>query len=123
MYDGISGNTGTLQAWGIAISYREPAASISLKNAAIPNDYKLHQNYPNPFNPSTQIVFYLPKKSLVKLNIYNALGQKVVSLVNEILTAGKYHYCWKPMNLASGIYFYSIQTEDFRSVKKMLLVK
>jgi len=86
-------------------------------------DFQLYQNFPNPFNPSTQIKFDLPKTSKVQVNIFNALGEKIESLVNETLTPGKYQYNWKPKNLASGIYFYTIQAEDFKSVKKMLLVK
>ena len=89
----------------------------------IPQTYVLYQNYPNPFNPYTSIKFDLPKSSKVQVSIFNSLGENVTTLVNEILQPGKYQYIWKPKNLPSGLYFYTIKTKDFQSVKKMLLVK
>jgi hypothetical protein len=89
----------------------------------IPKTYALYQNFPNPFNPYTIIKFDLPKSSKVVVTIFNSLGKNVATVVNEPLSPGKYQYMWKPDNLASGLYLYAIQMEDFRSVKKMLLVK
>jgi len=89
----------------------------------IPQSYALYQNYPNPFNPYTLIKFDLPKSSKVRVNIFNSLGENVATLVNETMSPGKYQYIWKPEYLATGLYFYVIQAENFRSVKKMLLVK
>ena len=89
-----------------------------------PTKYTLEQNYPNPFNPSTVIEFSLPEDvSNVKLSIYNALGEKVAELVNTVLTAGKYQYQWNAENVATGIYIYELRTDNFVSVKKMLLMK
>ena len=89
-----------------------------------PTKHTLEQNYPNPFNPSTVIEFSLPEDvSNVKLSIYNALGEKVAELVNTVLTAGKYQYQWNAENVATGIYIYELRTDNFVSVKKMLLMK
>ena len=94
------------------------------ENASNPVLYKLYDNYPNPFNPSTVIDFSLPEDvSNVKLSIYNALGEKVAELVNTALTAGKYKYQWNAQNVATGMYIYELRTDNFVSVKKMLLLK
>jgi hypothetical protein len=90
----------------------------------LPVSYELYQNYPNPFNSSTVIEFSLPEDvSNVKLSVYNALGEKVAELVNTGLTAGKYSYQWNAKNVATGIYIYELRTDQFVSVKKMILLK
>ncbi|MCB0278007.1 MAG: T9SS type A sorting domain-containing protein [Calditrichaeota bacterium] len=95
---------------------------------AIPQEYKLHQNYPNPFNPTTTIAFDLVESSQVYVYIYNVLGQRVRTLVNGILEAGFKELVWDGRNengsqLASGVYFYQIITPQFKSAKKMVLMK
>jgi hypothetical protein len=89
----------------------------------VPTEMELAQNYPNPFNPSTQIKFGLPADSDVKLTVYNAVGKEVATLVNEHLSAGYHVYTWNATNIASGVYFYQIQTDNIAIVKKMILVK
>ncbi|MFZ1518314.1 MAG: T9SS type A sorting domain-containing protein [Ignavibacteriaceae bacterium] len=89
----------------------------------VPNEYSLAQNFPNPFNPTTTIKFAIPEVSNVKLTIYNALGQRVVELVNSTLEAGSYSFNWDASNVASGLYFYELNTNNFSSVKKMTLMK
>ena len=97
---------------------------LMVSGELIPAQYSLEQNYPNPFNPSTVIEFSLPEDvSNVKLSIYNALGEKVAELVNTSLTAGKYQYQWNASNVATGMYIYELRTDNFVSVKKMLLLK
>jgi len=90
---------------------------------SIPSEFKLNQNYPNPFNPSTTVSFTIPKSSNVKLNIYNQIGQQVGELVNRNLEAGSYNYTWNAANQSSGIYFYELQANEFKSVRKMTLIK
>ncbi len=85
--------------------------------------YELQQNFPNPFNPTTTIKYSVPEKTLIKLNVYNQLGQQVVALINEVKDAGTYSIEWNAANLASGVYFYELCTPNFRSVKKLLLMK
>jgi hypothetical protein len=97
--------------------------SIDLEDENIPSEYLLAQNYPNPFNPATTINFSIPEQTNVNLKIYNALGQLVESAINTNLTAGNYSYEFDAGKLTSGIYFYSIATDNFVQTRKMMLVK
>ncbi|MCZ7601891.1 MAG: T9SS type A sorting domain-containing protein [Melioribacteraceae bacterium] len=85
--------------------------------------YELFQNYPNPFNPSTKIQFQIPKDGYVSLIVYNSLGEKVASLVEENLTSGKYSFDFDAENLPSGIYIYRLIASDYTSSQKMLLIR
>jgi hypothetical protein len=85
--------------------------------------FSLYQNYPNPFNPTTNIKFSIPQNEFVTLKIYNLLGQEVATLLSEKLAAGTYTYTWDASDIASGIYFYSIETPKFRRVKKMIVLQ
>lgn len=89
----------------------------------IPTKYDLAQNYPNPFNPSTKISFSLPQADVVTLKIYDILGSEVATLVNGKMEAGKYEINFDASNLPSGAYIYRIQTNNFQSTKKMMLLK
>jgi len=86
-------------------------------------NFHLYQNYPNPFNPTTTIEFALPQSNFVTLKIYNILGEEVATLVSEKLTARRYKYEWDAGSLASGVYLYRIQADNFVQVKKMVLIK
>ena len=86
-------------------------------------EFALDQNYPNPFNPNTTIKFSLPEASDVTLTIYNTLGQKITELVNAKLEAGRYSYEWNGQNVVTGMYIYELRTNNFVSVKKMVLLK
>ena len=102
-----------------------PASTQDMARTEIP---KMDQNYPNPFNASTGIKFTLPEPANVTLNIYNILGQKIASLVDEEKPAGTHTVFWdgKDKNgaeVASGIYLYQIRAGDFKELKKMLLIK
>ncbi|HEX2869444.1 MAG TPA: T9SS type A sorting domain-containing protein [Ignavibacteriales bacterium] len=94
-----------------------------------PQSYGLEQNYPNPFNPATVISYQLPKESVVKLAVYNSIGEEVRRLADGLQEAGNHFVSFDGSNLTSGIYFYSIEAksrdgnETFRSVKKMALLK
>jgi hypothetical protein len=90
---------------------------------SLPTRFSLEQNYPNPFNPSTTIKFGLPSDTKVTLEVYNTIGQKVATLVNEEMTAGYHQVEFNASNLASGIYFFRMQTNGFVSIKKLLLLK
>jgi len=94
----------------------------------MPKEVWLWQNYPNPFNPETRIEFFIPKAGVVDMKIYNALGQVVRNLVNKHKPVDKYSVRWDGRNgtgerVASGMYFYQLQVDDFVSSKKMLLLK
>ncbi|MGH2574768.1 MAG: T9SS type A sorting domain-containing protein, partial [Ignavibacteria bacterium] len=89
----------------------------------IPKDYYLYQNYPNPFNPATYIRFDIPKAGFVKLTVYDISGKEVSVLVFQNLQAGKHTVDFSGDNLSSGIYFYKIETQDFTSIRKMIVLK
>jgi hypothetical protein len=93
--------------------------------AYVVTEYKLHQNYPNPFNPDTHIEFDVLETGKVYLTIYNIKGEEVVRLVNgEVREGGKkYSISWKAEGLSSGIYFYRYQVNDFKDIRKMVLVR
>jgi len=94
-----------------------------LKESEMPQDYFLKQNYPNPFNPSTTIEFSIPEQAFVKLEVFNALGEKISLLVSENLSTGTYKYIWDAADQTSGIYFYKLQAGTFAETKKMILLK
>jgi hypothetical protein len=89
----------------------------------IPTGYALEQNYPNPFNPTTQIQFSIPVTGFVSLKVYNALGQEVAVLINEVKNTGTYEVDFNAAKLSSGVYMYTLNAGDVRISKKMLLVK
>ncbi len=119
MYAGLYENTSD----GAKIYKRTFTVGVENINSEIPSDFTLEQNYPNPFNPSTTIQFSIPEQSLVTLEVFNTLGEKVTTLVSEELTAGSYKYDWNADNLASGIYLYKLQTPTFTESRKMALLK
>ena len=96
--------------------------------ASIPETFALDQNYPNPFNPVTTITFSLPVPSHVNLSVYNVLGQKVITLEKGWVNTGNHQTLWNGRDaqgnaVSSGLYFYSLEAENFRQVKKMLFLK
>ncbi|MFZ1321596.1 MAG: T9SS type A sorting domain-containing protein [Ignavibacteria bacterium] len=92
-------------------------------NIGVPVKYDLSQNYPNPFNPSTKINYALPTDGQVSIKIFDMSGKEVMSLLNEVKSAGYYSVNFNASNLSSGIYFYSLSAADFSATKKMMLVK
>ena len=87
------------------------------------SDYSLAQNYPNPFNPSTTIKFNIPESGFTTIRVYNLLGSEIATLVNEIKQRGIYQVNFASEDLPSGTYFYSMEVNSFREVKKMILLK
>ncbi len=88
-----------------------------------PAEFSLKQNYPNPFNPSTKIEYSIPQDGFVTLRIYNSLGQEVSRLVNNFVKAGSHSVTFNAGSLASGIYYYKIESGSKVMVKKMMLLK
>jgi len=113
--------TGT-SPWSSVFHFTTGATNISGNNE-IPKEFRLYNSYPNPFNPSTKIKFDIPKSSYVKLIVYDVLGREITTLVNEKLNAGRYDINWDGSVYPSGVYFYKILTDDYISVKKMILLK
>jgi hypothetical protein len=109
--------------WSSTFGFKTENITGIEKENTIPADYSLEQNYPNPFNPSTKIRFSLPESGFTTLTIYDLLGNEVGILISENLTAGIYSVNFDASNLASGTYFYKLNTVNFIQVMKMLLVK
>lgn len=99
--------------------------SVQQISTEIPDGLKLSQNYPNPFNPETKINFSIPERTNVRLNVFNSAGQVVETIVNEQLNAGSYTVTWNAngTSLASGVYFYTLVTNQKVETRKMLLIK
>jgi flagellar hook assembly protein FlgD len=107
---------------------------VRTENKGIPTEYGLDPNYPNPFNPTTVINYALPRESRVTLRIYNIIGQKVVTLVEETRGAGYYEVLWDGRNeagvsISSGVYFFRIDAvptgggSPFTQIRKMIMLK
>ncbi len=101
----------------------QPGASSVETDESLPAQYSLSQNYPNPFNPETTIKFSLPRHSKVKLEIFDAIGRSVDTLVDSELDAGTHRYIWSGTKFSSGVYFYRISANEFSSSKKLILMK
>jgi hypothetical protein len=103
----------------------------------VPASFELAQNFPNPFNPSTTIRYSMPERGTaksgtdygalgatwVKLGVYDVLGREVAVLVNEKKEPGIYEVSWKGAGMASGVYFYRMQSDGLVQTKKMVLMK
>jgi len=112
----------------------DPPGNLDVKDdpsktvGGIPKAFNLSQNFPNPFNAETVISFALHKTSHVKLEIYNILGQKVMDLVDERVSAGYKKVVWDGKDnagktVASGVYLYQLKAGDFMEAKRMILLK
>ena len=111
---------------GGLINYISRSAISEVK--LIPSDFSLQQNFPNPFNPSTEIRFDLPEEGQVELSVFNMQGQKVRTLESGKMAPGYHAIIWNGTNdkgsrVSTGMYFYSIQTNKFQAVRKMLFIK
>ena len=128
--------TGTITVDGSDIYHNEPTVTIPVTMhisdqvgiddedvSDLPREFALSQNYPNPFNPQTTVKFALPKDSHVKIEIFDLLGRKVTTLVNEDKEAGVHEVIWNADKAASGIYFYRMEAEGFTMTNKMLLLR
>jgi Secretion system C-terminal sorting domain/Cohesin domain len=91
--------------------------------AGLPKSFAVNQNYPNPFNPSTIISFSIPRQSNVKIEVFNLLGQKVMTLADGTLPAGNHQVSWDASNNPSGVYFYRVSWSGGNHTRKMVLVK
>ncbi len=106
---------------GLLFSYVDPTDVDDDKN--IINNYQLNQNYPNPFNPTTTINFVIPKADVVKISVFNVLGEKVYEVINKYQQAGEYKLKFDAKHLSSGVYIYKMEAGNYKVSKKMLLLK
>lgn len=102
----------------------DSATSVrKMPDGLIPAHFKLSQNYPNPFNPTTQINYSVPRNGQVSLKVYNTVGQEVATLFDGIQKAGNYIATFDGANLAGGVYFYRLNSENITITKKLVLMK
>jgi hypothetical protein len=101
--------------------------SVEDESLTSPEQFNLSQNFPNPFNSSSLISFYLPNSALTELSIYNILGEKIETLINEYKPAGSYEVEFQSTVLSrqmvSGVYFYQLKAGNYIETKKMILLK
>ncbi|MCX7878713.1 MAG: S8 family peptidase, partial [Ignavibacteria bacterium] len=94
-----------------------------IQQTEVPSEYSLSQNYPNPFNPATVIRFTIPKEGFVSLKVYDLTGREVVTLVNENRKPGTYDVKFDASKLSSGVYFYRLESGEFRAIRKLMLIR
>jgi hypothetical protein len=104
------------------------ATGVEEISSEIPDGFSLSEAYPNPFNPETKINFSIPQNGNIKIAVYNLLGQKIKTLVNQEFNAGSYSATWNGKDdfgkqVASGIYLFRLETESFKTTKKVMLMK
>ncbi len=140
---------GVFNDWSVVVDqqgfirYKQPGVNVNAINSVIDNllamtgveeqpatvrDFELQQNFPNPFNPATRIAFSIPSTQKVSLQIYDAQGKLVQTLLNKPMAAGRHEAEWNGLNrqneaAASGVYFYLLQSGSFREMKKMILLR
>ncbi|UCD64234.1 MAG: fibronectin type III domain-containing protein [Candidatus Zixiibacteriota bacterium] len=122
-----AGNPAPISNIDSAVAYYSIISDVDDEDA-LPTEFALSQNYPNPFNPETEIHFSLAADCNVRLEIFNALGQKITTLVDRQLPAGNHAARWDGttsagQSAATGVYFYRLQAENFLDSKKMVLLK
>ncbi|MBZ0199670.1 MAG: T9SS type A sorting domain-containing protein, partial [Ignavibacteriaceae bacterium] len=106
---------------GKLFGYREPTVIHNINFT--PLSFSLKQNYPNPFNPTTTIEYTLVATEFVSLKVFDLLGREVASLVNSVKQSGNYKINFDGSFLTSGIYFYTLSTENFKATNKMILLR
>lgn len=114
---GFTSSTDTL------VFHTPKATAIGEDITGIPEIFDLQQNYPNPFNPKTRFRYDLPRAADVKIELYNIMGQRALTLINEKKPAGYHFFDLEANSLASGLYFYVIRTSQNYKVRKMILIK
>ena len=119
-------SAGTTMPLAVSAQYYHISTQIEVVGVdddIVANNFNLEQNYPNPFNPSTTINYTIAERSTVSLKVYDVLGNEVANLVNTTQEAGKYDVTFNASELSSGLYIYTLNTGNFTSSKKMMLLK
>lgn len=129
VFQGLTGQAYNQADGGYCFLLWDPAQGVDDGSQPnLPKEFALQQNYPNPFNPTTLIKYDVPRRSQVRLSIYNVLGQKVRTLFDGVQNPGSYSEEWDGSteggnSVSSGIYFYRIEAGSFVQTKKMVLMK
>ena len=124
-------DNGLVNSWAASAGNGTPGSQNSqyfvnnspLETTELPSRVALYQNYPNPFNPTTNIAYDLPVDAFVTLKVYDIVGREVRTLVNSKVQAGHHATRFEAGNLSSGIYFYTLTTNDILITKKLTLIK
>ncbi len=103
------------QEWGLITSVK--------KDNTKSNHFLLYQNYPNPFNPNTAIEYYLQESSIIKIKLYDSIGNEVETIVNKYQKSGFHKLNYRPNNLASGIYYLRMIADNYSEIRKIILLK
>jgi hypothetical protein len=119
----IATNLAVNKYYNVGTTVTETPTGVAQSSNELPKIYTLSQNYPNPFNPTTNIEFSLPVRSDVRLVLVNMLGQVVKEIATGNYNAGTHQVTLNASSLASGVYFYKLQTANFSDVKKLVLMK
>ncbi|MBD3169450.1 MAG: T9SS type A sorting domain-containing protein [candidate division Zixibacteria bacterium] len=118
--------------WGLGTEHSDMGAyggatdtttAVDEPPSALPASVALYQNYPNPFNASTNFAFDLPRGNYTELSIYNLMGRKITTLVDNYFQAGTHRVSWDASDFASGVYFYKLSAGDETFTKRMILLK
>ena len=121
--DAFEGGWGWLAVDEIQITNATPVTAVEDKYSTFPVQFELAQNFPNPFNPSTLIQYTLGKNTNVKIAVYDLLGHKIATLVNEYQNTGSHKVVWDASGVSAGVYLYQMKVENQMFTKKMILVK
>jgi hypothetical protein len=105
----------------LTVTYQPPVGVG--ETPGVPTVFALEQNYPNPFNPATTIAYALPRREHVSLQVFNLLGEKIATLVNEVQELGTKSVVFSATNLVSGIYFYRLQAGSFTQTRSLVVLK
>ena len=111
-------------SWGMSMFKTTTSTFVSVDELKFePTSFSLEQNYPNPFNPDTKIKYSVPQTSMVKIIIYDVLGNEIETLVNQEKSTGDYEVEFDGSKLSSGVYFYQLRVGNFIETKKMVLLR
>lgn len=109
--------------YSLEILYFDGLTGVLSEIARTPIEFSLPQNYPNPFNAATTISYSLPRSADIRIEIYDILGRKVETLFSGPQKAGEHRINWRPEGISSGVYYYRVESKDYRQTRNCLLLK
>lgn len=118
---GVNKNSSNNEFIGFWYNKNNITVGVEQLSNKIPEGFRLEQNYPNPVSTSTMFEFTLPKSSHVTFDVYNMLGVKVQTLIDEEMNSGTYQIRWNSIHLPNGLYFYRLQTGDLSKMRKLVV--
>ena len=121
--DSVGTVKGTIYVDDLRLARATTGAEDVVVVHSLPAAFRLYQNYPNPFNPTTDIRYSLVHSGKVSLRVFNLMGQEITVLVSDVQSAGVYTICFDGSNLPSGVYIYTLVTDNYTASKKMVLMK